>query len=97
MLRITTHTAADMLTFQVEGRLVGPWVTELRDCWQKTVASRGQRVARVDLRAVTFVDAAGRELLADLYRQGATLLACDCQMKAIVAEIEQECVPLPPA
>jgi hypothetical protein len=37
---------------------------------------------------VTFVDAAGEQLLADLHRQGAALDACDCQMKALVAEIE---------
>ncbi len=91
MLRITTHSTADSLTFQLEGRLVGPWVTELRDCWRRTV-SDGKRAVHIDLLAVTYVDAAGKELLADLYRQGAELLASDCQMKAIVAEVETTCV-----
>jgi anti-anti-sigma regulatory factor len=88
MLRITTHSTAESLTFQLEGRLVGPWVKELRDCWQRT-AGDGKRAVRIDLRAVTYVDAAGEELLADLYRQGARLLACDCQMKAVVADIQR--------
>jgi ABC-type transporter Mla MlaB component len=87
MLRITTHTTAEGLTFQLEGRLVGPWVTELRECWQRT-RSDGRCPVRVDLRAVTYADAAGTALLADLYRQGAELLASGCQMKAVVAEIE---------
>jgi ABC-type transporter Mla MlaB component len=91
MLRITTHSTADSITFQLEGRLVGPWVTELRDCWRRTPCD-GKRVVRIDLRAVTYVDAAGEELLADLYRQGADLFAIDCQMKAVVAEIENNCV-----
>jgi hypothetical protein len=91
MLRITTHSSSDSLTFQLEGRLVGPWVTELHDCWRRTPCG-GQRAVHIDLRAVTYVDAAGRELLADLYRQGADLLAFDCQMKAVVAEIEKSCV-----
>jgi hypothetical protein len=91
MLRITTHSTADSLTFQLEGRLVGPWVTELRDCWRRSL-SDGKRAIHIDLRAVTYVDVAGEELLADLYRQGADLFAIDCQMKAVVAEIEKTCV-----
>ena len=91
MLRITTHSTGDSLTFQLEGRLVGPWVTELRDCWRRT-PSVGPRAVHIDLRGVTYVDAAGEQLLADLYRQGADLLAIDCQMKAVVAEIESTCV-----
>jgi anti-anti-sigma regulatory factor len=87
MLRITTHSCADSLTFQLEGRLTGPWVAELRQCWQSTAAD-GKRAIHIDLRALTYVDAAGEELLADMYRHGADLLAFDCQMKALVAEIE---------
>jgi hypothetical protein len=91
MLRITTHSTADSVTFQLEGRLVGPWVTELHDCWRRTPYD-GERAVHIDLRAVTYVDAAGEELLTDLYQQGADLLAIDCQMKALVAEIETKCV-----
>jgi hypothetical protein len=90
MLRITTHTNADSLTFQLEGRLVGPWVTELRDCWHSTVRP-DQPPVHIDLRAVTYVDAAGKDLLSDLYRRGATLVANDCLMKAVVADIESTC------
>lgn len=89
MLRITTYSTVESFTFQLEGRLVGPWVTELRDCWLRTPAD-GKRAIRIDLRAVSYVDAAGEKLLADLYRQGAELLAYDCQMKAVVAEIEKQ-------
>jgi ABC-type transporter Mla MlaB component len=89
MLRVTTHSTSDSLTFQLEGRLVGPWVTELGDCWRKT-AQGGKLAVRIDLRAVTYVDAAGQELLADLHRQGADLVASGCQMKALVGEIERQ-------
>ena len=87
MLRITTQDEAERLTFRLEGRLAGPWVAELRACWQST----GRRLAAacVDLRAVTFVDSAGKELLAAMYGQGAKLIASDCLMNAVVAEIEK--------
>ena len=93
MLRITTHSTADSLTFQLEGRLVGPWVRELRDCWRRTPRD-GKRAIHIDLRAVTCVDAAGEKLLTHLYRQGVDQLAMDCQMKALVEEIENTCANL---
>jgi anti-anti-sigma regulatory factor len=88
MLRITTQNDNQLLTFRLEGRLAGPWVAEFRDCWQSTMSRGRPPVVQVDLRAVTFVDAAGKELLAGMYRQGANLIANDCQMKAVVAEIK---------
>src|SRR5437867_478089 len=32
MLRITTHSEPSRLTFQLEGKLAGPWVRELDAC-----------------------------------------------------------------
>ena len=39
MLRITTQNDAQVLTFRLEGKLVGLWVKELRNCWQSCLAS----------------------------------------------------------
>jgi ABC-type transporter Mla MlaB component len=89
MLRISTHKNTEFLTFQLEGRLVGPWVATLRDCWKSCLTvNRGQEV-QVDLSAVTFVDATGKRLLAEMCRKGAKFIARDCLMKAIVAELDQ--------
>ena len=38
MLRITVHDKPGALTFQLEGRLGGPWVQVLLECWQSTLA-----------------------------------------------------------
>jgi hypothetical protein len=32
MLRITVHDKPEALTFQLEGRLAGPWVRVLQEC-----------------------------------------------------------------
>ncbi len=93
MLRITVHDKPGALTFQLEGRLAGPSVRVLEDCWQSTLNGRRDRTPLLDLTAVTFIDAAGRACLAALNRQGAGFVAADCLMKAIVAEITQ--APLP--
>jgi hypothetical protein len=87
MLRITTHTGSNTLTFQLEGKLAGPWVRELEECWQRTRAGDCVQALRFDLRGLTFIDAAGKAFLAARYAEGAEFVAAGCLMKSIVAEI----------
>lgn len=89
MLRITVHDKPQVLTFQLEGSLVGPWLRELEACWQNTLNHQRQRILSVDLTGVTFIDDAGKAYLAAMHRQGAEFVAADCLTKAIVAEIRQ--------
>jgi hypothetical protein len=93
MLRITVHEGPRALTFQLEGRLAGPWLRELEECWQCTLAGRRKPILHVDLTGVTSIDAAGQACLVAMHRQGAEFVAADCLMKAVVAEITQ--TPLP--
>jgi hypothetical protein len=90
MLRITVHDAPRALTLRLEGRLAGPWVRELEECWQATLAGQREPILRVDLTEVTSLDAAGQACLAALHRQGAEFVAADCLMRAVVAEITRE-------
>jgi ABC-type transporter Mla MlaB component len=87
MLRITIHDNPRTLTFQLEGRLAGPWLRELKECWQRALAHAGQAILRVDLTGVTFIDPAAKACLVDMHRQGAEFVAADCLTKDIVAEI----------
>ena len=89
MLRITVHDKPGILTFQLEGRLVGPWVRVLEDCYPSTLALKLPPILRIDLTGVTSIDAAGRACLAALHRQGAEFIAADILTKAVVDEITQ--------
>jgi anti-anti-sigma regulatory factor len=95
MLRITVHDSPRSLTLQLEGRLAGPCLRELEQCWQGALASHPKRVLRVDLSGVTFISAAGQACLTAMHRRGAEFVAADCLTKAVVAEIAQ--TPLPDA
>jgi anti-anti-sigma regulatory factor len=92
MLRITVHDNPESLTFQLEGRLAGPWVREAEECRQRTLAGRRASL-RFDLAGVTFIDAAGKAYLAAMHRLGAEFVAVDCLTKAIVAEISKAPIP----
>ena len=82
MLRISQAQGHDSIwTLKLEGKLVGPWVTELARSCNELPCSPG--CLRLDLSAVTFVDGAGVALLRDLLGRGATLAACS----GLVAEL----------
>src|SRR5580704_15498527 len=93
MLRITIHDNLQAFTFQLEGRLAGPWLRELEECWNSAFNQQRKPILRVDLTEVTFIDDAGKACLAAMHRQGAELVAADCLTKDIVAEITQKWKP----
>ena len=62
------------LTIKLEGELLEPWVGSVRDAC--AVRGRRPRHLRLDLAAVTYVDAAGIQLLRDLLAEGAEIAAC---------------------
>lgn len=85
MLRITTEVKRGKTILSVEGKLAGQWVSALEKCWRERTG--GERFC-VDLCGVSFIDAAGKVLLKEIYRQGGKLVAAGCLNEAIVHEIE---------
>jgi len=87
MLRITIQESAQASTFKLEGKLTGPWVRELEQAWATSSATAPGRALIVDLADVTFIDCAGRSLLARMHESGATLIAHSPMNRSIVDEI----------
>jgi anti-anti-sigma regulatory factor len=83
MLRITTHNRETEMRLVVEGKLAGPWVAELERCWQTAISAQACSPILVDLTAVSYVDAEGKELLTRMRRNGAELLVTGLMNKAI--------------
>src|ERR1700682_6535098 len=90
MLRITTEKRRGKTVLAVEGRLAGPWVGTLEQCWRELHAASPSEKFHIDLCGVSFIDAAGKVLLKEVYRQGAQLVAEGCLNQAVVREIVAE-------
>lgn len=67
---ILNHT----VTFKLEGRVVGPWVEELRRTCEPLLAEL--RALKLDLEAVSFVDAEGVVTLKGMRQRGVELKNC---------------------
>src|SRR5260370_10926677 len=87
MLRITTEKKRGKIFLSVEGKLGGPWVAALEQCWRELHAASPQEKFTVNLCGVSFIDAAGKVLLKEIHRQGGQLIAEGCLNQAIVHEI----------
>jgi anti-anti-sigma regulatory factor len=68
VLRISMNNDSPVATLKVEGRLVGPWATELEKTWRDLWASARQRSLRLDLRGVSFVDSDGARILREIVK-----------------------------
>ena len=90
MLRITTEKKRGKLVLTVEGRLAGPWVSTLEQCWRDARASSPTEKVSVNLCGVSFIDPAGKTLLKDIHHQGGQLSAEGCLNQAIIREISKQ-------
>jgi anti-anti-sigma regulatory factor len=78
------------VTVKIEGRVAGPYVLELDRVWQDLAPTLGPRKLVVDLRDVTFIDAKGRYLLAQIHDEtGAAFLADTPMIKHYAKEATQ--------
>ena len=87
MLRITTIQKRGKTVLSIEGRLAGPNVGTLELCWRDLQSAPSRGKLHLDLCGVSFIDAAGKVLLKEIYRQGGQLVAEGCLNQAIVQEI----------
>ena len=75
MLRITTIEGGNQkVVLRLEGRISGPWVSELGEACQK-VLSVGKTLV-LNLAEVTFLDVDGIELLMSIQTRGVELAEC---------------------
>jgi hypothetical protein len=85
MLRVTVHEDGALCRLELAGRLGGPWVAETEHAWRSS--SCPDKQIEVDMRQVTGVDNAGRELLSAMHQAGARLIAQGVEMTALVEQI----------
>lgn len=87
MLRITVVSESVPLMLRLEGKLTGPWVSELARSWNELRSATPRRPVAVDLSEVTYVSREGKALLESMWRQGAKLESCSLMTQFLLNEI----------
>ena len=84
MLKITITNTAKRERWTLQGRLVAPWVAELKANWNRTRRMAARCKCIVNLDEVTFIDKSGERMLRCMSRQGAQLVASDVYVKHVL-------------
>ena len=89
MLRVTVKKEDSIQTFELEGKLSGDLVRELERCWKENIPGPGVTI-QLNLKAVSYIDAAGKQLLVAMHERGVEIKGCGCMARAVVEEIVRE-------
>ncbi len=81
MLKITITNTAREERWTLLGRLVAPWVHELKASWKRANRTGHGRRCIVNLDEVTFIDGSGERVLRSMSNKGAHLVASDVYVK----------------
>jgi hypothetical protein len=85
MLQITVHEDSSCCRLELSRRLEGPWVLETEYAWRSSL--RSGRQSELDMRQLTGIDEAGRELLLAMYLAGVRLVVAGVWLRELVEEI----------
>jgi anti-anti-sigma regulatory factor len=88
VLKITIMETATDRRWIVQGRLVGPWVSELRTTWKRAHRSQDKRACIIDLNDVTFIDKSGERLLRAMWKKGAQLIARGLYVRHVLDQLK---------
>lgn len=86
MFRATLQEEADRVVMKLEGSLTGAFVDELEEFWSR-LRREPMKPLVIDLESTTFVNAAGKHLLAMMYQSGAQLVGRGPLTRAMVESI----------
>lgn len=89
MLKITVKQVDSTETWELEGKLAGDWVKELKRCWKERMAPADPPL-QVHLKTVSYIDAAGKQLLVEMHGSGVEIKGCGCMTRAVVEEITRQ-------
>ncbi len=86
MFKVTVRQGDASETWELEGKLSGDWVKELDRYWKERLTP-AEVPLQIHLKAVSYIDAAGKELLQQMHGRGVAIVGCGCMSKAVVEEI----------
>lgn len=91
MLKISSIDTAAGRRLVLEGKLIEPWVAELKKYWE--TAARGVEPRRivVDLRNVTVISQEGADVLSLLMNEGAKFSCEGVLTKYLLKRLERQC------
>jgi hypothetical protein len=91
MLRISTIDTRLQRRIILEGKLVDPWLGELREVWRNANETLEGRKLVVDLTDVTVIGCEAESTLSELIQQGAKFSCGGVLIKHVLKQLTRRC------
>jgi hypothetical protein len=72
MLKISILDTPSQCRLLIEGKLIGPWATELANVWRQATADLNGRALIIDVKGLTAITEDGENVLLELIKAGAS-------------------------
>jgi anti-anti-sigma regulatory factor len=87
MLRISVNETRSQFRLVLEGKLIAPWASELRNEWAKARANLNGRELIVDLRNITTISQEGENVLLELMSSGVKFRCCGVFTRQVLKQL----------
>ena len=92
-MKISMYDDVKVATLKVEGRVVGPWATELGRTWHDLWTPTKPKRLRLDIRGVTFADQKGSQILREIVRVTGAEIVADSPLTQYFANLATAVAP----
>ena len=90
MLKISILDTQSKRQLLIEGKLVGPWATELARVWRQATADLNGRALIIDVKGLTTITEDGENVLLELMKEGASFRSSGVFTKQILKQMARK-------
>jgi hypothetical protein len=90
MLKISILDTPSKRQLLIEGKLVGPWATELARVWRQATADLNGRALIIDVKGLTTITEDGENVLLELMKEGASFRSSGVFTKQILKQMARK-------
>ena len=87
MLKISIIDGRTHRRLVLEGKLVEPWVDELRPAWERAKAELAGRQLVMDVKNLIVISQAGENVLLELMQEGVKIRGCGVFTRRVLKEL----------
>lgn len=90
MLKISILDTPSKRQLLIEGKLVGPWTTELAKVWRQAMVDLNGRALVIDVKGLTTITEDGENVLLELMKEGASFRSSGVFTKQVLKRMARK-------
>jgi hypothetical protein len=90
MLKISILDTPSQRRLLIEGKLIGPWATELGSVWRQATADLNGRALIIDVKELTAIAEDGENVLLELMKEGASFRSSGVFTKQVLKRLARK-------